>query len=147
MLASGSHDKTIRVWDSISGNSKQMLSGHTGQIYALVVLSDNELASASEDSTIRIWNISNGEMIRTLTGHTSFVYALAKINTLEHMAQQRSPYPHLVSGSYDKSICIWNITTGENIKTLEGHNESVSSLADLKNCYLASGSYDKTIRI
>ena len=55
-LASGSWDNTIRVWDTDTGECKQVLKGHTGSVFSLVVLPTGELASGSEDETIRVWH-------------------------------------------------------------------------------------------
>ncbi|MEO0971189.1 MAG: hypothetical protein AAFX80_23470 [Cyanobacteria bacterium J06639_18] len=53
----------------------------------------------------------------------------------------------LVSGSYDKTIKLWNIQTGECLKTLDEHTNKISSVAITPdNQILVSGSYDKTIR-
>lgn len=54
----------------------------------------------------------------------------------------------LASGSGDKSIIVWNTRTGQAVKKLTGHTNTVRSVAfseDGKS--LASGSYDKTVRI
>jgi WD40 repeat protein len=54
----------------------------------------------------------------------------------------------LASGSYDNTIKLWNLATGEEIRTLRGHSQSVRSIAispDGKT--LASGSADNTIKI
>jgi len=69
-------------------------------------------------------------------GHTSSIFSLAVLS-------DRS----LISGSSDKTIKIWNIKTGECIKTLEGINNRVRSLAVLHDGTLASGSDDETIKL
>ncbi|MFM6375544.1 MAG: WD40 repeat domain-containing protein, partial [Microcystis panniformis] len=54
----------------------------------------------------------------------------------------------LVSGSYDNTIRLWNVETGQEIRTLTGHDRSVSSVnfsPDGKT--LVSGSWDKTIKL
>ena len=53
----------------------------------------------------------------------------------------------LASGSLDNTIKIWNLETGECIRTLAGHSMAVVSLQLLENNKLASGSEDKSIRI
>ena len=57
------------------------------------------------------------------------------------------PDGKLVSGSYDKTIKIWDPDTGECIKTLKGNSDSVNCLAVLPDGKLVGGSYDKTIKI
>ena len=55
---------------------------------------------------------------------------------------------YIVSGSIDKTIKIWDIKTGECLKTLEGHSLSVESVAiSLDGKYIVSGSRDTTIKI
>jgi WD40 repeat protein len=54
-LASGSYDKTIKIWDTTSGKELKTLNGHTGSVNSLAVLPDNTLASGSDDRTIKIW--------------------------------------------------------------------------------------------
>ena len=54
----------------------------------------------------------------------------------------------LVSGSFDKTVNLWDIQTGGVIKTLHGHTDQVLSVSISQNCtMIASGSADKTIRL
>lgn len=53
-LASGSFDKTIRIWDLVTGSS-EILEGHISPVKALAVLPDGRLASGPVDRTILIW--------------------------------------------------------------------------------------------
>ena len=56
-LASGSGDKTIRIWDLATGACERVLEGHTDTVYSVVPLEGGRLASASADDTIRIWDL------------------------------------------------------------------------------------------
>ena len=67
-LASGSWDKTIKLWDPVSGALKQTLTGHTDAVLALVQLADGTLASGSWDHTIKLWDPVSGTLKQTLTG-------------------------------------------------------------------------------
>ena len=58
-LASGSFDKTIRVWDVSKGITLKTLTGHRSDVYSLVVLPDGSLASGGIYGTIRVWNDNN----------------------------------------------------------------------------------------
>lgn len=55
-LASGSWDKTVRIWDPAGRAEPVVLTGHTGGVTALAVLDDGRLASGSVDKTVRIWD-------------------------------------------------------------------------------------------
>ena len=135
-LASGSNDKTIKIWNPKTGVCIHTLQGHTDSVSALAQLIDGTLASGSNDQTIKIWNPKTGVCIRTLQGHTAYVYALAQLAD-----------GTLASGSYDKTIKIWNPKTGACIRTLQGHTSVVCALAQLTDGTLASGSWDHTIKI
>jgi WD40 repeat protein len=107
-LASGSADKTIKIWDILCGTVKRTLNGHTDIVYKLVLLANGDLVSGSHDNTIKIWNIEEGSVKRTLIGHSEYVIALKVLDNGD-----------LVSGSGDSTIKIWDVENGtvkKNIK-------------------------------
>ena len=140
-LASGSGDKTIKIWNLATGELIRTLSGHSDWVSSVAINPDGRtLASGSGDNTIKIWNLATGEQIRTLSGHSDRVRSVA-INP-----DGRT----LASGSWDKTknIKIWNLVTGKLIRTLSGHSESVNSVAiSPDGRTLASVSDDTTIKI
>ncbi|KAF3291569.1 hypothetical protein TWF970_000783 [Orbilia oligospora] len=76
ILASCSHDQTIRLWDidtdpgkiqSQCTSLRQVLKGHTRLVCAVVFSSDGKiLASASEDETVRLWDVVTGALLQTI---------------------------------------------------------------------------------
>ncbi|AFY41738.1 serine/threonine-protein kinase [Nostoc sp. PCC 7107] len=139
ILASGSDDKTIKLWNLGTGTELQTLKGHLKWIWAIAFHPDGKiLASGSADKTIKLWNLATTEEIRTLTGHTDGVATVAFSPDGQTLA----------SGSLDKTIKLWNLTTGKLIRTFRGHSQAVATIAfspDGKT--LASGSWDKTIKL
>ena len=138
VIASGSWDKTIRLWDSITGKHLTTYQGHRDSVNAIAFSSDGEtLASGSSDNTIKLWN-SNGQVRATLYGHGETVRTVAF-----------SPDGKiLASGGDDDTIRLWNPNTGEHIDTLDEHTNSILSVAfSPDGGTLASGSADNTIRL
>ena len=77
-LASGSFDKTARVWDVASGRCEQVLQGHTNSIYGVAFAPDGRrLATASYDTTGRIWSVTDGRCEQVLRGHAKEVRCVA----------------------------------------------------------------------
>jgi WD40 repeat protein len=55
---------------------------------------------------------------------------------------------YVVSGSKDETLRVWDLTTGETKRTLQGHTNGVSAVAVTPDSrYVVSGSYDKTLRV
>ena len=72
----------------------------------------------------------------SLSGHSECVLSLIQLRD-----------GRLVSGSSDKTIKVWRLTTKKEEFTLKGHNDIVNSLVELKDGKLASSSLDRTIKI
>jgi WD40 repeat protein len=66
-LASGSRDRTIRLWDLARGAKAARLE-ESGSVNALCVLPDGRLASGTHDHTIRLWDVTTGAETARLEG-------------------------------------------------------------------------------
>ena len=134
ILASGSYDTTVRLWQVSDGALLQTFAGHTGAVVSVAFSPDGQfLASGSDDNTIRLWRVGDNSPLRTLKGHTSYVYCVAF--SLDGQM--------LVSGSDDSTIRLWRISDGSLIRTLEAHTSSVYSVTFSPDSQtLASTSYD-----
>ncbi|KAI9041460.1 uncharacterized protein KD926_006856 [Aspergillus affinis] len=139
LLASGSEDKTVRLWDPVSGTLQQTLEGHTSSIRSVAFSPDGRLlASGSLDMTVRLWDLASGALQQTLEGHTSSIRSMAF-----------SPDGRLLaSGSEDKTVRLWDPASGALQQTLEGHTSWVQSVAfSPDGRLLVSGSEDETVRL
>ena len=78
MIASGSEDRTVRLWDVTTGTTKGTLGGHREDITSVAFSPDGRtLASSSRDYTVRLWDAISGHHKATLTGHTGVVRSVA----------------------------------------------------------------------
>lgn len=138
-LASGSADKTIKLWNIDTGEEICTISGHRLAVTALAFSSDGQiLATASADKTIKLWNLSTKEEISTFSGLRSTV------NSLIFSPDGQT----LASGSEDNMIKLWNLGTGSEIRTLAGYAWQVGAVAIRQDGQMfASGSEDKMIKL
>ncbi|PGH02711.1 hypothetical protein AJ80_08808 [Polytolypa hystricis UAMH7299] len=170
-LVSGSTDRSVRVWDIEAAECTQVFQGHTSTVRCLQILLPAEIGktpdgtpimmpkepliiTGSRDSTLRVWKLPQpGDpkifqagpapddrecpyFVRTLQGHQHSVRAIAAHGDT------------LVSGSYDCTVRVWKISTGEAIHRLQGHNLKVYSVVlDHKRNRCISGSMDNLVKV
>ena len=170
VLVSGSTDRTVRVWDIEKGKCTQVFQGHTSTVRCLQILMPTPvegktpeqmmpkqplIITGSRDSNLRVWKLpkpgdaplfqtgpapdENADckyFVRTLAGHHHSVRAIA------------AHADTLVSGSYDCSVRVWKISTGETIHRLQGHTQKVYSVVlDNKRKRCISGSMDNLVKV
>jgi len=136
LIASGSQDKTIKLWKP-DGTLLKTLTGHQDGITS-VAFSPRQplLASASNDKTIKLWN-TNGLLVKTLTGHRDAVMALSFSPTEDK----------LISSSFDHTIKLWTIE-GKLLKTIAAHPDKIKTVVFSPDGQrFASGSVDNTVKI
>ena len=136
-LASGSHDKTVQLWD-IANEKRTTLEKHTGWTNVLAFSSDGRmLASGSTDKTVQLWDTTTEEPLATLTGHINGIVALAFSPDGETLA----------SASSDGIVRFWNTENGDPLTTrITGHTEYVKSAVFSKDSStLTSVAFNGTI--
>lgn len=134
ILATGSYDSTIKIWNIETGEEIRTLVGHTSGVRALQ-FDDTKLISGSLDKTLKIWNYRTGKCISTLRGHSDGIVCLHFDSTL------------LVSGSVDKTIKVWNFAD-KSCFALKGHTDWVNSVRiDSDSRTIFSASDDQTVKM
>ncbi|KAI9789275.1 MAG: SCF ubiquitin ligase complex subunit cdc4 [Peltula sp. TS41687] len=171
MLVSGSTDRSVRVWDIERGICTHVFQGHTSTVRCLQILlpapigygpdgrpimmpKEPLILTGSRDSTLKVWKLPQpGDVsyfpsrplstdadcpyfLRTLAGHQHSVRAIAAHGDI------------LVSGSYDCTVRVWKISTGETLQRLQGHMQKVYSVVldhERKRCI--SGSMDNAVKV
>ena len=170
-LVSGSTDRSVRVWDIEKGECKHVFAGHTSTVRCLVILMPTEVGrtpkgkrimmpsepliiTGSRDSNLRVWRMPRPDepsfkasshaaddtdcpfFVRALTGHVHSVRAIA------------AHADTLVSGSYDFTVRVWKISTGETLHRLTGHTQKVYSVVlDHERNRCISGSMDNLVKV
>ena len=105
ILATGSDDNTIKLWEVNTGQLICTLVGHSWSVVAVAFTADGEtLLSASCDKTVKLWRVSTAEEIVTLSGHIDSVSAVAVSKVTQLIA----------SGSRDKTIKLWQLVELDN---------------------------------
>ncbi|GAM52755.1 hypothetical protein EBME_1218 [bacterium endosymbiont of Mortierella elongata FMR23-6] len=140
LLASGSNDRTVRLWSVKSGETLYTFEGHGSLVDSVAFsLPDGQfLASGSADRTVRLWRVESRQESPALGGHHGQVDNVAF-----------SPNGNfLASGSYDKTIKLWNVENGKMLDTLKGHKGHVNCVTFSSDSeILASGGDDNTVRL
>ncbi|KAF9297290.1 hypothetical protein BGZ88_010473, partial [Linnemannia elongata] len=141
VLASGSSDKTVRLWDTSSGNNIFVMKGHTDSISSIAYAPNGQqFVSGSNDTTVRIWDVSTKESLATLTNHTDRVSSVAY-----------SPDgQYIVSASWDMTLRIWrSFSPFDQVSVLRGATKKITGLSVSPDglFQVAACCNDKTVRL
>jgi WD40 repeat protein len=121
-VVSGSADKTVRIWDVVTGDNTQVLKGHTDKVYSVAFSPDGKtVVSGSHDGTIRTWDVKLGLLLTTISveDHGDIVFSFAF-----------SPDGKTIAyGSIDGNVRTMNVQTGEMIQIMEKHADEIETVA------------------
>ena len=158
MLASGSDDQTIKLWQVADGAELRTLTGHQDCVFCVAFSPDGQrLASgaARRDKTVRLWRVSDGGLQRNWEVSATAVKSVAFCPDGAVLASG--------GGRTDHSVSFWQVDQGTLLRKIAGipllgssaaplqttgHSGSVLSVAfSPDGTTLATGSIDKTVRL
>jgi RNA polymerase sigma factor (sigma-70 family) len=147
-LVSGGEDQAIRLWEPSTGEEIQNWQGHKERVSSVAFSLDGKtLASSSLDNTIRLWEAATGKQLRQLDGppHSAF-YAMAVSPDGKTLAT--GSYGHTVAtGNHINTVHLWESATGKKIRKLEGHTDTVLTVAFSPDGQKLASGDDKTVRL
>eukprot|EP01102_Stenamoeba_stenopodia_P000641 TRINITY_DN1060_c0_g1_i14.p1 TRINITY_DN1060_c0_g1~~TRINITY_DN1060_c0_g1_i14.p1 ORF type:complete len:932 (+),score=310.40 TRINITY_DN1060_c0_g1_i14:270-3065(+) len=148
-IATGSHDKAIKIWNVQDKSCCQTLRSHTNSVWAITETKDGSLVSGSNDKTVKIWKRQEKRWLFgwrtqqyeyqlecTLVGHNGYVNSVIELES-----------GLIASSSDDETIRLWDRKTRSCVGTLLGHSDSVCQIEEVEEGIIVSGSHDKTIRV
>jgi Tol biopolymer transport system component len=135
-LATGSGDKTARLWDLSTGHTTATLTSHTDTIWSVAFSLDGRTLATGSDAT-RLWEEAARRRIATLTGQKFSIYSVA------FSPDGRT----LATGAGDGTARLWDVTTDHTTATLT-HTNVVHSVAfSPDGTTLATGCANDTARL
>ena len=140
IIASGSYDKMVKLWDAESGKELRNLKDHIDAVFSVAFSPDGKrLASGAQDRTVKVWDVSSGQRLFTLSdaqdGITSVCF--------------RPDGNQIAAAGYDRTIYVWNLTEtgGDLAKSLIADEDSILALAySPDGKVLVTSSADNSIR-
>ena len=123
----------------------RLFTGHTSDVTAVCWHENATLvASSSDDKTARLWDIRSGKCVRLFVGSPSPLSCVALAST----ATTAGTASLLAAGTDAGSICLWDVGTGKHMAVMNGHTDTVHSVAfNSDSAALVSGGADCALRV
>ena len=133
-VISGSTDRTVRIWDLKTGETRWTLNGHTNGVNAVAISSDAKIVASGSDELI-LWDAATGTEKHRISVPNSFVYDL-----------KFSPDQKIVAvGRSNHTVCLYDVATGKLLRQWNRGGWCVDISKDGK--WIASGGDDRTMRV
>uniref|UniRef100_A0AAY4BCH0 U3 small nucleolar RNA-associated protein 13 C-terminal domain-containing protein n=1 Tax=Denticeps clupeoides TaxID=299321 RepID=A0AAY4BCH0_9TELE len=139
LLASGSQDRTARLWSLPDLSLLAVFRGHRRGVWSVQFSpADQVLATSSADGTVKIWGLHDFSCLKTFEGHDASVLKVVFV----------SRGTQILTGGSDGLVKLWTIKTNECVQTLDAHQDKVWGLHNsLKDSLMVTGSADSNILI
>lgn len=142
LLASLTMDGTVRFWDYATGKCEQTVAAHSSVTNTEAGLSCSRdgrlIATARQDQVVKLWEVASGECLKSAAGYTNPFYSCAF--TIDSR--------HLLGGSEDGNVTVWDIEATTPIASFDGHGGAVWAIGvSPLGPVIATGATDKYVRL
>ena len=111
-LASGSEDKTIRVWDVQSGNHLLTLKGSMGPVYAVTFSPDGNMIASGSWGSANLWDAKTGKRLRTLDQRGAIKEHTPSVKAVVFSPDGKT----IITGNTNSTVHSWRVDTGKHIE-------------------------------
>jgi|GEM_PF-1283760 len=149
-IITGSDDGTAKIWDAQTGEVLLTLNSHDGKVsYAVFSPDGQTIATIGNDWMVRLWDASTGEKLHEMSGHNNWTHTADFSPDGQYLVTAAEWKPTDESPSASNTVIIWEVSTGEMVRTIDGHTDGVWSAQYSPDgkFILTSGSGDSTARI
>jgi pleiotropic regulator 1 len=138
-FATGSADRTVKIWDLATGKLKLTLTGNVHSVRGISISKRHPyMFTVGEDKTVRCWDLEQNKVIRYYHGHLSGVHACDIHPSIDV----------LVTGGRDSTARVWDIRTKTCVFVLGGHTHTVGTVkCQSAEPQIITGSHDSTVRL
>ncbi|CAH1795467.1 unnamed protein product, partial [Owenia fusiformis] len=139
IIATGSQDKTAKLWNAANLSLLGVLRGHRRGIWCVQFSPvDQCVATSSADGNIKIWALSDYTCVKTFEGHDA---SILKVTFITRGMQ-------LLSSGSDGLVKLWTIKNNECVKTFDEHSDKVWALtSSATEDVIVTGAADSNILI
>lgn len=139
-FATGSSDKTVRMWDINNGRQKLVIKAHKQAVRAMTfgIAGHRHLYTSADDRQLYCHDVEINRITNTFKGQAAVIYSMCMY----------PPSHLLITGGRDKLVKLYDTRTTKCVKTLRGHQNTASCVVAAEQTrQIVSGSHDGTLRV